>query len=171
MHASGNASFQLVLVPSPSTASSHTVHPQKAGGIIHASKDHNGKTLLRTSPEFSPIYCHERITWDLHYWAISEIIFCLLEINFWWSHMQMENHGLKIYTQQIKFTSPERQKEGCHFMLPNLHCLSPFGTHTRRGTHTRTRPLRRDSFLLCQLCFIKALFSLWPLSSTSVKFI
>lgn len=48
----------------------------------------------------------------------------------------MENWDFKIYILQIKFSFPAIQK-GCHFMLPNLHCLFPFGTHKPPRTRKR----------------------------------
>lgn len=84
-------------------------------------------------------------------------------------------HACRLKTIALKLTfgeenlcSPKGQ-EGCHFMLPNLHRLFPFGTHRQPRTRRRTWPLWRDSFLLCQLCFIKAPFSLLPFISYICK--
>lgn len=42
--------------------------------------------------------------------AKQSVISYLLEINFWWSHMQIENHSFKIYARQIKCAFPERHR-------------------------------------------------------------
>lgn len=122
--ASSNTDLQFVLVSSPSTTCSSTL-PRR-----HTSKDRNRRTTLRTSPEVSAVRCHACVTWDLHCWAISVIIFYLLEINFWWSHVQMENRGFEDLHPANKIYIPWKAEKAIISCLLKLHCLFPFGTHT-----------------------------------------
>lgn len=127
--------------------------------------------------------CHESITWVFHHgqsW-MRDTRFTLpgnMLNNFLspWNQFWVITHAdwnprfFKIYTQHIKFTFPERQRRlSFHAPWPSLS-ISLWYTQAAWYAQMYVS-LWRESFLLCQLCFIKALFSLLPLSITSVKFI
>lgn len=114
--------YSLPVMPTCSQCTSNQFHQfhfqhhfqwranQKASELSCANQDQSKKASLRSAPEFSTVNNHKRVTWDFHCLALSEVIVYLLEIHFWLSHTQIENHGFKTDIQQIKFMFPERQR-------------------------------------------------------------
>lgn len=109
--------------------------------------------------------------WASHHQATSWIVWCLLEINFCWSHTEVGTAAFEYLHPANKIYVPWKAKKAAiSCFLTFIVSFSLLHTAALVGTNVHAR-YGGGSFLLRQLCFKKALVSLLPLSITSVKFI
>lgn len=121
-------------------------------------------------PSCPPTWRIMDVALHCHCQATSWKILCLLEIRFCWACTEMETMAFEDLHLANQIYVPWKAKKAV------ISCFLTFivfffGTYRRPSRLKRTCSLWGRSFLLCQLCFRKALFSLLPLSITSVKFI
>lgn len=125
-------------------------HSPRAHNVFCANTRHNRKTPPELFVRCGCLWPCD--LWASHCQATSWIILCLLEINFCWSHMEVETTAFEYLHPANKIYVPWKAKKAAiscfltfivSFSLVHTSSLVGRNAHAHYG----------DSFPLCQLCF------------------